>query len=224
MNYYRCNECKNVDFFEDNGDRCKECNSSSIIPVTKEYAEFYNGKYDKEQLLKKATSYLKAKDYENALCFANASNIDNEKSYDALIIKVLASYKVPDISGLEEVKGDLNINNDFKEALELANKTKKKKLLKVLDSNQEIIKKEKYKKANKLFKETDITSLTDAYYIYDSLGNYKDSKKKLAQCRNKLKQECEELKSINSKNENIQALAVASIILVIIVMIVLLII
>lgn len=221
MKYYRCNNCKKIESIEDieGIKKCNSCNSEDIMFVTKEYVDYYkSNELNNKKLLKKAKVYLEDKDYKNAYCFANASNIDNEKSYNGYIIKVLAYYKVNKIEDLSSLKEDLEESEDFKCAISFANEKQKNNLIKVFDKNQDNIKKIKYREANKLLKDSNIDNLSNACRIFSSLEDYKDSKKRLAICRKKFKSQYEVLENKRKNDENIKVVAVASIILVIIIM------
>lgn len=223
--YYRCNNCKKIGTVEnvENIKKCSYCNSVDIVSVTNEYAEFFKKDYNKKKLLKKAQNYLEDKDYENAYCFANMSNIDDNKSYNGYLIKTLAHYKVNKIDDLSSLKDDLEECEDFKCAISFANEKQKGYLLKAIEKNQDNVKKAKYREASKLLKDSNIDNLRDACHIFASLEDYKDSKKRLAICRKEYKKQYKILEGKRKKDENIKVVAVGSIILVIIIMILLII-
>lgn len=226
MKYYKCNACGKIEGVEVEVyvRKCKFCSSDDIVFVTKDFIEFYEQKEYKnnvKKLLKKAKDYLKKKDYENAYCFANMSNLDNELSYDAFVTKLLATYKAKDIESLTSAKQYIQENEDFKQALKLASKAQTTKLNKAAKENEEKITKEKYKEANKLLKSSDIIDLSLACRIFASIEDYKDSKKKLALCREEYKRRCEMFEDNRKKAENTKSKAALSIILVIIVMVLL---
>ena len=193
--------------------KCPSCGSKDIVLVTKKFAIFsnkVNGNYSIDDLIREANSYLDKNDFENAFCFSTMVLNEDEKNYDAYLIRLLSSYEVKSLEEIDELGIDYSNNQHFNNLLLVSSNTQKKKLL----SN---CNKSKYNyiltNSNRLLEQEDnIDIVEELEYYINELGNYSDdeSKKTIEKLNSKRKKiiyklGCEYLE-LNNKEEIIKAL------------------
>ena len=152
MEYYRkCNVCGTIKCFDDidielfkisqiatyrSSDifKCSKCGSRDIALVTKNYAKYsykVKGEIKISDLIKNAKKYLTIEEYSDAFCFSNAACEEEPFSYDACLIRFLASVEVSKIEDLSFIIGDLSKINYFKELFLSSSEEQKKTLAKI---------------------------------------------------------------------------------------------
>ena len=157
--------------------KCSNCRSEDVTLVTKKFAIFSNkvkGNYSISDLKKEATNYLEKGDYENAFCFSNMILKEDEKNYDACLIKFLSSYEVKSLEEINKLNIDYSDNQHFKNLISVANKSQKNKLL--LNSQ-----KTKYNcilinSTNLLKRENNENIIKDIDYYIEKLKDYDTEK------------------------------------------------
>lgn len=159
--------------------KCPNCGSKDLTLVTKKFAIFsnkVNGNYSIETLINEATNYLEKKDYENAFCFSTMILNEDEKNYDAFLIRFLSSYEVKSLEEIDKLNIDYSDNQHFNNLLSVANESQKKKLI----SNSQ---KNKYNyifaNSTKLLESKDNENIIeDLEYFIGELKKYDDEKAK----------------------------------------------
>lgn len=159
--------------------KCPSCGSKDIVLVTKKFAIFsnkVNGNYSIDDLIREANSYLDKNDFENAFCFSTMVLNEDEKNYEAYLIRLLSSYEV---KSLEEINGlgiDYSDNQHFNDLLLVSSDTQKKKLLaKCNNSKYNYI----LTNSNSLLEQEDnVDIIEELEYYIKKLDNYDDKKSK----------------------------------------------
>lgn len=159
--------------------KCPNCGSKDVVLVTKKFAIFSNklkGNYSIDDLIKEAYSYLNKSDFENAFCFSTMVLNEDEKNYDAYLIRFLASYEVKSLEEIDKLNLDYSNSQHFNNLLSVANETQKSKLLSDSQKN-------KYNliiiNSAKLLEAKDNENIVkDLEYYISELNNYDNEKSK----------------------------------------------
>lgn len=118
--------------------KCPVCGSKSVVLVTKKFAMYASktqNAYTAVDLVEEAKKYLGNRDFQNAFCFATMALIE-EESYEAYLIKFLASYEVNDLAELKSQCIDYSSNEHFINLLKASNESQRKLLLSMSEESK----------------------------------------------------------------------------------------
>lgn len=159
--------------------KCPSCGSKDVVLVTKKFAIFSNkvkGNYSIDDLIKEANNYLDKSDFENAFCFATMVLNEDEKNYNAYLIRFLSSYEVKSLEEIDKLSIDYSNNQHFNNLLLVSDDTQKKKLLSSSDRNKYNIIFDNSKSI--LDKKDSEDIIEELEYYINELNNFDDDKSK----------------------------------------------